>query len=218
MGRTRPGGRLTALADRLGALLGTGRAERRVAESVVARYREPHRAYHGERHLAEVLAALDALTGAAAPVPVLLAAYWHDAVYDPRATDSEERSARLAQADLAPLGLDAGEVVRLVRLTAAHDPAPEDRAGGLLCDADLAVLAAPPQRYAEYAACVREEYAHVADEAFRAGRAAVLRTFLDRPAVYATAAGRERWEVAARRNVAVEIAALTGDGGADRRR
>ena len=184
----------------------------------MARYREPHRAHHDERHLAEVLAALDALTGATAPPPVLLAAYWHDAVYDPRAADNEERSARLAVADLAPLGVVTGEVARLVRLTAAHDPAPEDRAGALLCDADLAVLAAAPERYADYAAGVRAEYAHVADEAFRAGRAAVLRTFLDRPAVYATAAGRERWEAAARRNLAGEVAALSGAGGADRRR
>lgn len=184
----------------------------------MARYREPHRAYHDERHLAEVLVALDALTGAAAPAAVLLAAYWHDAVYDPRATDSEERSALLAERELPPLGLGAGEVARLVRLTATHDPAPEDGAAALLCDADLAVLAAPPQRYAQYAAGVRAEYAHVADEAFRAGRAAVLRRFLDRPAVYATAAGRERWEAAARRNVAAELVALTGGGGADPRR
>ena len=212
---------MTALLDRLvGLLSGTAGPAPvdRTARDLLARYREPHRAYHDERHLAEVLVALDALTRAAAPPAVLLAASWHDAVYDPRTTDSEERSALLAERELPPLGLGAGEVARLVRLTSTHDPAREDGAGALLCDADLAVLAAAPQRYAEYAAGVRAEYAHVAAEAFRAGRAAVLRTLLDRPAVYATAAGRERWEAAARRNLAAELVALTGDGGADPRR
>ena len=106
--------------------------------------------------------------------------------------DNEERSAALAERALAETDLpDAtvAEVARLVRLTTTHDPDEGDRDGAVLCDADLAILAADPERYAAYAAAVREEYAAVPDEAFREGRAAVLRGLLDLPSLFRTAAG-----------------------------
>ena len=108
------------------------------------------------------------------------------------------------------------EVARLVRLTLTHDPAPDDVAGALLSDADLAVLGSGPERYARYAADVRAEYAHVGDDAFRAGRTAVLRSLLDRPRLYVTAEGHDRWDAAARRNLRDEITFLAGpsDGAA----
>lgn len=73
-----------------------------------------------------------------------------------------------------------------------------------------------PDRYAAYAAAVREEYAEVPDEAFRQGRADVLRRLLELPALFHTVAGRERWEDAARHNVGAELMLLESvSGGAD---
>ncbi len=196
------------------AAAGASPAAAQTGRDLLRRYAEPHRRYHDVEHLREVLAALDELAGGAAPPPaVVLAAFWHDAVYDPTAPDNERRSAALAGAalrDLAP-GL-ADEVVRLVLLTVGHDPLPGDAPGALLCDADLAVLAAAPGRYRRYAEAVRAEYAHVGDDGFRNGRAAVLRGLLDRPALYRTAAGR-RLEAPARRNVQDELDRLTAPGG-----
>lgn len=187
----------------------------RAGRHVIARWAEPHRRYHDQRHLAEVLQALRALSGpAAVPAPVLLAAYWHDVVYEPAADDNEERSADLAATTLPRLGaarVDVDEVVRLVRLTAGHDPAPGDAAGALLCDADLAVLGASPERYAGYAADVRAEYGHLDDEAFRAGRTAVLRGLADRPRLFTTAPGHSRWDAPARRNLRDELVRLGAD-------
>ena len=107
---------------------------------------------------------------------VELAAWFHDGVYDGR-DGAEERSAQWALDALAGLPV-AEEVARLVRLTERHAPADDDANGCALSDADLAILAAAPERYAEYTADVRREYAHVPDDLFRAGRAAVL----ERPA------------------------------------
>lgn len=179
---------------------------------LLRRYAEPHRHYHDQRHLREVLDAVNRLAGHADDIDaVRLAAWFHDAVYDPRAGDNEERSAALAQAMLdAPL---ANEVARLVRLTADHAPAPGDSNGGVLCDADLAILGATPERYDEYAAGVRAEYAQVRDDAFRAGRAAVLTRLLIRPRVYTTATGYALWEQTARSNLRREISGL-GDAAA----
>lgn len=174
-------------------------------DALLAAYGAEGRSYHDRRHLAEVLDRLADL-GCDDEV-VVLAAWFHDAVYDGAAGD-EERSARWAEESLPPAL--AGEVARLVRVTERHDPAPDDERGRLLCDADLAILASPPDRYREYAADVRVEYAHVADADFAAGRGAILTDLLDRPALFATAPARALWEDAARANVAAELERLRG--------
>lgn len=176
---------------------------------LLTRWGEPHRRYHDVTHLATILSTLDELD---APPEVRLAGWYHDAVYDPRAADNEERSARLAVDALTRLGTAperVAEVARLVRLTAGHDPAPGDVNGALLCDADLAVLAGPVEGYDRYAAAIRDEYRHVPDAAFRAGRAAVLRHLLDLPSLYRTPGLRERWEAPARANLGRELEALS---------
>ncbi|QIX27913.1 hypothetical protein ncot_15950 [Nocardioides sp. JQ2195] len=162
------------------------------------------RGYHDLQHLEEVLARLTEL-GAGDDVEVVLAAWFHDAVYDD-AGNNEERSALLATEELSGIrSVDADEVARLVRLTERHRPEPGDRAGEVLCDADLAILAAPADRYATYVAGVRREYAAVPDDDFRRGRAAILRDLLDKPTLFHTAYAREHWEPTARANLAAEL-------------
>ncbi|MEQ4304198.1 metal-dependent phosphohydrolase [Plantactinospora sp. B6F1] len=181
---------------------------------LLRRWREPHRHYHDVYHLAAVLAVVDAAADhAARPDLVRLAAWCHDAVYDPRAGgDANERaSAELGAALLTGLGVPAeavAEVVRLVLLTAGHRAAPEDRDGALLCDADLAILASPAAEYDRYAAAIRAEYAHVPEPMFRAGRAAVLRNLLALPALYHTPELARRAEQPARENLRRELTAL----------
>ncbi|MGW4792062.1 HD domain-containing protein, partial [Nonomuraea sp. NPDC004297] len=144
------------------------------------------------------------------PVAVRLAAWFHDAVYDGRAGWDEERSAHLALARLPGCGVPAGrvtEVARLVRLTAAHETlGPGDRNGAVLCDADLAVLASPG--YGDYTRAIRQEYAHVPDADFAAGRSAVLRRLLATPSLYRTSRARGLWEERARANMTQELARL----------
>jgi predicted metal-dependent HD superfamily phosphohydrolase len=166
------------------------------------------RGYHDLRHLAEVLGRLEEL-GAAGNVEVMLAAWFHDAVYD-AAGDNEERSARLAEQELAGSDVDVAEVARLVRLTEHHKPAPDDANGAALTDADLGILAASPRRYAEYADDVRTEYAHVSDEDFRQGRLAILESLAAKPTLFHTPYAREHWEATARANLAAEIISVRG--------
>jgi predicted metal-dependent HD superfamily phosphohydrolase len=181
-------------------------------ENLLSRWAEPHRRYHTTDHLAAVLGRVDELAEHARDADaVRLAAWFHDAVYRPDRSENEERSARLAERALPEAGLPdrlTAEVARLVRLTVSHDPAAGDRDGEVLCDADLAVLAAAPDGYAAYAAAVREEYAFVPDDAFRTGRAGVLRQLLTLPALFRTPYGTAHWEPAARRNLTAELALL----------
>jgi predicted metal-dependent HD superfamily phosphohydrolase len=181
-----------------------------IEEDLIAAY-SAGRGYHDLRHLTEVLARLEEL-GEGSNVELVLAAWFHDAVYD-ASGDDEERSALLAEASLGGTGVDVAEVARLVRLTADHEPEPGDRNGEALCDADLAILASAPDRYEEYAAGVRREYARYSDADFRAGRLAVLEDLASRDPLFRTAYAREHWEPRARANLAREIDDLRNPGG-----
>ncbi|MET3719910.1 MULTISPECIES: DUF4031 domain-containing protein [unclassified Arthrobacter] len=173
------------------------------------RWGEEHRKYHARTHLLAVLEALDLLTDPADPPrTVLLAAWFHDAVYRGVAGQDEEESARLAEDRLADAGLppaEIEEVARLVRLTSDHRPEPGDDDGALLCDADLSVLAGEPEPYARYVAAVREDYAHIGDADFAAGRAAVVRQLLELDPLFHTGRAKELWQDAAHRNLKGEL-------------
>ncbi|ANP55785.1 putative metal-dependent HD superfamily phosphohydrolase [Streptomyces griseochromogenes] len=183
------------------------------ADSLLARWQEPQRHYHTLTHLTAVLDHIDVLAEYAAdPDVVRLAAWFHDAVYLPDRSENEERSAHLAERALPEAGVPpekTAEVARLVRLTITHAPADDDRNGQVLCDADLAILAAPPSAYATYTAEVREEYHFIPNDTFREGRSAILHQLLDLPCLFRTPYGREHWEATARYNLAAELDLLS---------
>ena len=178
-------------------------------DKLVEAHAEPHRHYHTLEHVGEVQRVAGRLKGGPA---VLLAAWYHDAIYDPKAKDNEAKSAELAERELAALGLPA-EVVKmvseLVRSTAHFDggtfSGPEF---DTLHDADLAILGAAEARYTRYAADIRKEYAWVPEADYRAGRRAVLEAFLSRPRIYRTEVMCAEGEEAARRNMAAEVEGL----------
>jgi predicted metal-dependent HD superfamily phosphohydrolase len=181
-------------------------------DELLAAYGDPSRGYHDTTHLAEVLARVDVLAAAGeafAPLPVRLAVWFHDSVYDGE-RDAEERSAVWAEEALAALCDDAtvAEVVRLVRLTEGHRPGEDDAEGCVLSDADLGILAASPERYAAYVAAVRTEYAHLDDATFHQGRALVLADLLDKPRLFHTGYALEHWEGPARANASRELEGL----------
>ena len=191
-------------------------------EDLIARWSEPQRHYHTLDHLTFMLSVVDAAAiRGKAPDPaaasagltaVRLAAWFHDAVYDPTGTDNEERSASLATQVLPTLRVGEGtvaEVTRLVLLTADHRVADGDPSGALLADADLAILGTAPETYRAYADAIRREYAHVPEDAYRAGRAAVLRHILDLPVLYHLPEHRAAWDSRARANITDELATLT---------
>ncbi len=191
----------TATADELDA----------VAADLLDRWAQPHRAYHDLEHLTEVLARLDDL-GAAGPAPVL-AAWFHDAVYEGAPGVDERASAALATTALGRLGVDeaaTARVGRLVLATIAHDAstARDDPERAALLDADLAVLASEPERYRRYVQGVRSEYAHLDDHTFTTGRLAVLEQLVGRPTLFVSDAGRTAWEHRARTQVGAEIGEL----------
>jgi predicted metal-dependent HD superfamily phosphohydrolase len=167
-----------------------------IGDDLLARYGENGRFYHNRDHLYHVLTTITAICAPVQPAPaLLLAAWYHDAVYDPRAADNEAQSAALAQRQLSAAGLApplVDEVARLILLTQTHkievdglSPRQQEN-GRILLDADLAILGADPDRYRQYAQAIRQEYAFVPEDQYRQGRTAVLRRLLARQPLYYT--------------------------------
>ncbi len=185
-------------------------------DRVLARHREKHRRYHTATHVAWVIRHVGELAETERVEhldEVIAAAFYHDAVYEAAYPANERASARLARRDLAAIGWNEDAVERvglLIEATEHNAPAAGEAHGdtAVLLDADLAILGAEPAGYSAYVAGVRSEYRHVDDDEWRVGRAAVLEGFLDRSAIYRTAAGRDRWEARARANLTAELAEL----------
>lgn len=178
-----------------------------------AAYAGPERHYHGQRHLDDCLDELRALPDLDEREERLLgwAILWHDAIHDPRRSDNEERSARLARRELLQCEVDepkADEVARLILLTKDHSVDKKDRLGALMVSIDLAILGSEPERYRAYARDVRREYSHLSDAAWRAGREGVLKRLLSADPLYPDPQFRNRLEARARRNIEAELSRL----------
>lgn len=189
-----------------------GHAE--LATVLLSKWSQEHRYYHDRVHLLAVLEALDSLCGTQISgqdrLILELAAWFHDAVYEGQSTD-EQDSAQLAGQCLQGLLPEhtVASIQRLIMLTSTHQPQAEDRLGALLCDADLEVLARPAPAYQRYTQAVRAEYAQVPLADFARGRSKILRDLLDKDQLFGTAQARQRWESAARSNLAAELEQLS---------
>jgi predicted metal-dependent HD superfamily phosphohydrolase len=185
---------------------------------LVAAYTAPGRLYHDLRHIETLLGLAADCAGEIADRDAVDAAIWfHDAVYDTRRSDNEERSAALAAERLTG-ATDSDRVARIaamIRATAGHAMPDFAEAAAthdcaLFLDMDLAILGSREADFDAYETAVRREYAWVNDEQWRVGRRAVLTGFLARPSVYASARFRASHEAAARRNLARAIERLDG--------
>lgn len=179
-------------------------------------WREVQRHYHRTHHLRACLQRLQHWQQhAERPDQLALALWFHDAVYQPQASDNEARSAQWAATELQQAQAHPTVVQRITTLimATAHaatntvaDAVPDpDRE--LLIDIDLAILGAAPQHYQRYTRQVRREYAWLDDDAWRKGRSAVLQHFLQQPRIYASPPG-QALEQAARANLLAELERL----------
>lgn len=180
----------------------------------------PDRGYHGWSHPLALLALHGEVAGMLHDAEaVRCAILLHDAIYEPRRKDNERRSAALAAEMLKDVVPEAtlGRTLRLIEATAHHAipaglPAEEAADMALFLDMDLSILGAAAEVFDAYEAGVRHEYREVPEEAFRAGRAAILQGFLAREALYFSSWGRDRFEATARANLARSVAALRAEG------
>ncbi len=168
-------------------------------------YTQPHRGYHNQEHLDELIVLARQHT------PDLdeaeqLALLFHDAVYVPGAGkgENERLSGLLMRATVPPHDLspiDLAKADRIIEATTHAEPPSAEAAR--VCDLDLWRLAAPWAEFQRHASGIRHEYLHLhADEAaFWAARNAFYKSMLTKPHLFATRYFRDRFEAAARTNM-----------------
>jgi predicted metal-dependent HD superfamily phosphohydrolase len=193
----------------------------RVGTDLLARWSEPTRSYHTTTHLVEMFGALEEMEDAheiddRQCSVARIAAWFHDAVYDPQASpgSNEADSAMLARDTLRKLGFsedDIRSIERLVRLTARHNTDAAQPLDAAFHDADLWILSAAQERFDGYCDQVRREFEHVPDTAYRNGRAAILGPLLQRDRIYRTSHALHDWETPARINLGRELSRLRVD-------
>jgi predicted metal-dependent HD superfamily phosphohydrolase len=189
---------------------------REVGLKLLEKWSSPGRDFHNLRHLVDVLARVDELAEEThEPDLVRLAAWYHGAIFDAadaaayanRGGEDEVASAVLAREDLLALGVPAPRAERIYDLVIAlvrHTPNPTDFDCAVLCDADLAMLAAEPQRYKAYLHDVRAEYAHLPVEHYLRARLKILHKLIGRPSLFVSPLGAA-WEESARQNLSAEL-------------
>ena len=185
--------------------LGSSSADEALYRAIAERYAEPHRSYHTMQHLDECFDKFRlAHAHAERAGEVEFALWFHDAVYDTKRHDNEEKSAEWARDSATAAGLpaDAAERIHALIMCTRHDAAPGGNDEKLLVDVDLSILGAEPERFAEYERQVRAEYSWVPEPVFRARRCAILEAFLARPTIFNTRTFIAAYEATARSNLA----------------
>jgi predicted metal-dependent HD superfamily phosphohydrolase len=186
----------------------------RTFDRLCASYAEPHRHYHTLAHLTALFDCLEKHgeeIGDAARLA--FAAWYHDAVYDPRRSDNEAKSAERAMKDLDDLGAESAlrsHVVQLILATKNHAAGGRDYDDDIFLDADLAILGSPEGEYRAYVRNVRAEYAHLDDAAWKTGRSAFLKKTAAAPRIFRTGIFEGEYAGQARANIARELAELEG--------
>jgi predicted metal-dependent HD superfamily phosphohydrolase len=180
-------------------------------QRLISAYQEPHRKYHTIQHLSECIGLLERnLDLAIEPAEIEIALWFHDAIYDVKVIDNEEKSADLAESELlkASVALERALRVKSHILATKHPAIPKGQDQQLLVDIDLSILGAPLPRFEEYEGQVRAEYAWVPEQLFSSMRREILEGFLACKPIFNTERLRESLENRARNNLARSISYL----------
>lgn len=191
--------------------LGAREADSALRLQLLACYGEPGRSYHSVQHLGECMQMLEPLRALAEhAAEIELALWFHDAIYDTRRKDNEERSAQWLRESAVAAAVPEAAVQRAQAMVLAtrHQSLPVTPDEKILIDVDLSILGAGPERFKEYEEQVQREYAWIPEAQRRAGRKRILLSFLEREFIYSTEPMRQRLESRARANLRGSLAAL----------
>lgn len=193
--------------------LGAASPDPALFHELVGRYSENYRSYHTIQHLDECFSWLPKISSVAEhPHEIELALWFHDAIYDVKRQDNEQKSAEWAKGSALRMGLSilvAERVYDLVMVT-RHSAVPHGTDAKILVDIDLSILGAAPERFDEYERQVREEYAWVPWLLFRRTRRKILEEFIARPQIFSTDLFFNSHEAKARSNLQRSLGRLGG--------
>ena len=186
--------------------------------ALVKAWEEPHRVFHTKEHLRDCLFHLEqerwgGLIEGVNRARLALALWFHDAVYDVRAADNEEKSAAWATQSLALLDVSSDniDIVRHLILSTKPSYARTDSfLEDWMHDIDLHIFGVQVLKFAQFTQDIRQEFAWVDDLNYRRGHDLVMRRLITNPhGIYRTEAGRLDYEETARTNIELQLQGLS---------
>lgn len=179
---------------------------------LVQKYSEPRRAYHNLSHIHALVQHAESFRHELQDYDAVAFAIWfHDAIYNPRKGDNEEKSAELAAEMLRKLSLPRttiAAVEQMILATKKHELLNDSADLKLFLDFDLSILGTSEEMYQRYSQAIRKEYSWVPYFLYRKGRKKVLESFLTREQLYFSDVMKARLENQARRNIESELRQL----------
>jgi nicotinate (nicotinamide) nucleotide adenylyltransferase len=192
-------------------------------DRIYQQHNQEGRFYHTAMHLKEMLEYLQILRQTSIlskqqSLPMVLAIFFHDVVYNPNSIQNEKDSAMLFEEFNQDVGIDTSiskAVVTMILATEKHQilPMPDvdedmfQSAQAYFLDLDMAVLGKKPEAYLEYAALIRQEFSFVDPRTYCSKRAEILQSFLAKT-IFQTRLFQEAMEERARHNLCQEIRLL----------
>lgn len=189
---------------------------------LLAAYKEPHRHYHGQSHINDCIGKLFKFSHLfSRPHEACIAFWFHDVVYDPKRNDNEAQSAELARKWLMQsLSINTHEaeddevrqsiarVCELIMNTKDHQASTLDAQA--FVDIDLSILSSSTAQFDRYQQQIRQEYAHVLPETYKAARHHFLLNMSCRPSLYQHPSLRPLWQHKANRNLSRALGQAIG--------
>jgi predicted metal-dependent HD superfamily phosphohydrolase len=174
-------------------------------------YTSSSRHYHNLKHIFSFYEVIESQKTSASKDDLMLAAFFHDVIYDTHRNDNEEKSAAYAVEILTALKIVPQRIKKIeggILATKNHQNPSNDPELDYFLDIDLSILGQSSGVYEQYTHQIRAEYGWYSDEDFRQGRAKVLRYFLAKPYIYKTKIMQEKYENQARSNIENELSVL----------
>ena len=175
---------------------------------ITKRYLEPHRKYHNLEHITRMLTRAEDIWVRLTDQQVL-AIWYHDAIYDPKAEDNEEQSALIFETHAQESGMDAQDIQLIKSIiidTKTHYAT--SRESVYVLDLDLLGLADPYEQYVETGKKIRQEYSHLTDSQWRTGRRKFLTRMLARNSIFNDPFIRRFFDDQARQNMMRDLKEL----------
>lgn len=184
-----------------------------IFNNILEAYEAKDRHYHNLNHIKSLLEFIGDRKDQIKDYDALIIAAWfHDVVYNTRTRDNEEKSAVFAREALENLGIPE-EIIKkaegLIIATSKHENPTGENDYSIFLDGDLAILGSDIATYDNYAKAIRQEYSWVSEEQYKQGRKQVLENFLKRERIYFTEETHGKFEARARENIMREITSLS---------
>jgi predicted metal-dependent HD superfamily phosphohydrolase len=163
------------------------------------------RSYHNITHLRQLWLAVEKLQPTEDLEVLFLATIFHD--WFTGIPQAEERSLSIALDRIIGLS-EAQQTLLSDLILATRHTTPLSSTHVSIClfkDADLSILGSSREIYQEYLTNVRQEYQHLSDTAWNAGRTQFVSQLLQAPRLFTSNLGIQLWETQARLNLKSEL-------------